>query len=83
MSYLVVESSIQTVQLVFGFPLLFSLALLHLRKTLVDPTDKTLVSAVFFNNLVEKEGEAQHGKYEGLKLHQFTTDSLHSGCYLL
>lgn len=73
MSYLVVESSIQAVQLVLGFPSLVGLALLHLWKILVDPTDKTSVIEVFPTNRCKKvksgiSGVAQRGKYESLKL---------------
>lgn len=74
MSYLVVEASIQAVQLVLGFPPLVSLALLHLWKTLIDPTHKTSVIELFPTNWCKNgqiwisAGEAQEGKYGILKL---------------
>lgn len=48
MSYLVVESCIQAVQFVLGFPSLVGLPLLHLWKSLVDPTDENVGHWGFF-----------------------------------
>lgn len=45
-AYLVVEPSVQAVQLVLGFPPLVGPAPLHLRKSLIDPADETSVIGV-------------------------------------